>query len=111
MDHIDDMDRLRQGIGLRAYAQRDPIILYKEEGYFMYEAMLQAIAVDMIRILFSVKPETTIERKQVATPTSTSGGSEDSSSSKTVVRKSPKIGRNDPCPCGSGLKYKKCCGR
>ncbi|MBO7289256.1 MAG: preprotein translocase subunit SecA [Clostridia bacterium] len=111
MDHIDDMDRLRQGIGLRAYAQRDPIIEYKEEGYIMYEAMLQAIAEDMIRILFSIKPETTIERKQVATPTSTSGGSEDSSSSKTFVRKSAKIGRNDPCPCGSGLKYKKCCGR
>ena len=111
MDHIDDMDRLRQGIGLRAYAQRDPIIEYKEEGYIMYEAMLQAIAEDMIRILFSIKPETTIERKQVATPTSTSGGSEDASSSKTFVRKSAKIGRNDPCPCGSGLKYKKCCGR
>ncbi|MBO5742683.1 MAG: preprotein translocase subunit SecA [Clostridia bacterium] len=111
MDHIDDMDRLRQGIGLRAYAQRDPIIEYKEEGYIMYEAMLQAIAEDMIRILFSIKPETTIERKQVATPTSTSGGSEDSSSSKTFVRKSAKIGRNVPCRCGSGLNYKKCCGR
>jgi len=112
MDHIDDMERLRQGIGLRAYAQRDPIIEYKEEGYIMYEAMLQAIAEDMIRILFSIRPEATIERKQVAKPVSTSGGSDGTAeASKTVVRKSPKVGRNDPCPCGSGLKYKKCCGR
>ena len=112
MDHIDDMERLRQGIGLRAYAQRDPIIEYKEEGYIMYEAMLQAIAEDMIRILFSIRPEATIERKQVAKPLGTSGGSDGASeASKTVVRNSPKIGRNDPCPCGSGLKYKKCCGR
>ena len=112
MDHIDDMERLRQGIGLRAYAQRDPIIEYKEEGYIMYEAMLQAISEDIIKLLFNIKPETTIERKQVAKPVSTSGGSDTASpASKTVVRNSPKIGRNDPCPCGSGLKYKKCCGK
>ncbi len=112
MDHIDDMERLRQGIGLRAYAQRDPIIEYKEEGYIMYEAMLQAINEDIIKLLFNVKTQTPMERKQVATPVSASGGSDNSSSvSKTVVRNSPKIGRNDPCPCGSGLKYKKCCGK
>lgn len=112
MDHIDDMERLRQGIGLRAYAQRDPIIEYKEEGYIMYEAMLQAINEDIIRLLFNVKTQTPMERKQVAKPVSTSGGSDNSSSaSKTVVRNSPKVGRNDPCPCGSGLKYKKCCGK
>ncbi|MBQ6895182.1 MAG: preprotein translocase subunit SecA, partial [Clostridia bacterium] len=112
MDHIDDMERLRQGIGLRAYAQRDPIIEYKEEGYIMYEAMLQAINEDMIRILFNIRQEAPIERRKVATPTATSGGSDSAEpASKTVVRKSPKVGRNDPCPCGSGLKYKKCCGR
>ena len=112
MDHIDDMERLRQGIGLRAYAQRDPIIEYKEEGYIMYEAMLQAINEDIIRLLFNVKTQTPMERKQVAKPVSISGGSDNSSSaSKTVVRNSPKVGRNDPCPCGSGLKYKKCCGK
>ncbi len=112
MDHIDDMERLRQGIGLRAYAQRDPIIEYQEEGYIMYEAMLQAVNEDIIRLLFSIKAENNIERQKVAEPTSASGGAGDGTlASKPVVRNSPKIGRNDPCPCGSGLKYKKCCGR
>ena len=112
MDHIDDMERLRQGIGLRAYAQRDPIIEYKEEGYIMYEAMLQAVNEDIIKLLFHVRLESSIERKQVAKPTTASGGSSDGTQeAKPVVRTSPKIGRNDPCPCGSGLKYKKCCGR
>ncbi|MBQ4527092.1 MAG: preprotein translocase subunit SecA, partial [Clostridia bacterium] len=112
MDHIDDMERLRQGIGLRAYAQRDPIIEYKEEGYIMYEAMLQAITEDIIRLLFRVKAERKIEREQVAKPISASGGSSDGTVTKQpVVRKEAKVGRNDPCPCGSGLKYKKCCGK
>ncbi len=111
MDHIDDMERLRQGIGLRAYAQRDPIIEYKEEGYIMYEAMLQAITEDIIRLLFHVKAEKKIEREQVAKPTSTSGGANAESEKKPFVRKEEKVGRNDPCPCGSGLKYKKCCGK
>ena len=112
MDHIDDMERLRQGIGLRAYAQRDPIIEYKEEGYIMYEAMLQAITEDIIRLLFHVRAEKKIEREQVAKPTSASGGSSDGTvEKKPVVRKEAKVGRNDPCPCGSGLKYKKCCGK
>ena len=112
MDHIDDMERLRQGIGLRAYAQRDPIIEYKEEGYIMYEAMLQAITEDIIRLLFHVRAERKIEREQVAKPTSASGGGSDGTiEKKPVVRKEAKVGRNDPCPCGSGLKYKKCCGK
>jgi len=111
MDHIDDMERLRQGIGLRAYAQRDPIIEYKEEGYIMYEAMLQAITEDIIRLLYHVRAEKKIEREEVAKPTSTSGGSDGTIEKKPVVRQGEKIGRNDPCPCGSGLKYKKCCGR
>jgi len=112
MDHIDDMERLRQGIGLRAYAQRDPIIEYKEEGYIMYEAMLQAITEDIIRLLFHVRAERKMEREQVAKPTSASGGGSDGTiEKKPVVRKEAKVGRNDPCPCGSGLKYKKCCGK
>ncbi len=112
MDHIDDMERLRQGIGLRAYAQRDPIIEYKEEGYIMYEAMLQAITEDIIRLLFHVRAEKRIEREQVAKPTTASGGGSDGTlEKKPVVRKEAKVGRNDPCPCGSGLKYKKCCGK
>ncbi len=110
MDHIDDMERLRQGIGLRAYAQRDPVIEYKEEGYIMYEAMLQAITEEIIRLLFHVRVERKIEREQVAKPTATSGGSDGTVENKPV-RKGEKIGRNDLCPCGSGLKYKKCCGR
>ncbi len=111
MDHIDDMERLRQGIGLRAYAQRDPIIEYKEEGYIMYEAMLQAVNEDIIKLLFNIRAESKMERQQVAKPVAASGGSDDSLHSKPVVRNSPKVGRNDPCPCGSGLKYKKCCGK
>ncbi len=112
MDHIDDMERLRQGIGLRAYAQRDPIVEYQEEGYIMYEAMLQAVNEDVIKLLFGIRAESTIERQQVAKPTAASGGSNDGTlTAKPVVRSSPKIGRNDPCPCGSGLKYKKCCGK
>jgi len=112
MDHIDDMERLRQGIGLRAYAQRDPLLEYTEEGYIMYEAMLQAITEDIIRLLFHVRAQKPLEREQVAKPTAASGGSSDGTlEKKPVVRKEAKVGRNDPCPCGSGLKYKKCCGK
>ena len=114
MDHIDDMDQLRQGIGLRAYGQRDPIIEYKEEGYAMYESMLAAITEDVVRLLFNVKVNdgTGIKREQVAKPTGESGGSDTGETKKKpVVRKEEKIGRNDPCPCGSGKKYKKCCGQ
>lgn len=111
MDQIDDMERLKQGIGLRAYAQRDPIIEYKEEGYTMYEAMLQAITEDVIRLIYHVRIENNMQREQVAKPTAASGGSDDGSVKKQPVRKGVKVGRNDPCPCGSGLKYKKCCGK
>ena len=109
MDHIDNMDQLRQGIGLRAYAQTDPVIAYKNEGYNMYEEMLGAIGEDVIKLLFHVKVETKLEAKQEAVPMSTNR--DEGEASKTVVRKGDKIGRNDPCPCGSGLKYKKCCGK
>jgi len=112
MDHIDDMDRLRQGIGLRAYAQKNPINEYKDEGYIMYEAMLQAITEEVLKVIFRLTLGNKVERKEVAQPTATSGGSNDSASaSKPVTRKAPKVGRNDLCPCGSGLKYKKCCGK
>ena len=109
MDHIDNMDQLRQGIGLRAYAQTDPVIAYKNEGYNMYEEMLGAIGEDVIKLLFHVKVETKLEAKQEAVPMSTNR--DEGEAPKTVVRKGDKIGRNDPCPCGSGLKYKKCCGK
>ncbi len=109
MEHIDNMDQLRQGIGLRAYAQKDPVIAYKSEGYDMYEEMLGAIGEDVIKLLFHVKVETQIEENKRDIPMSTNRDEGDSP--KTVVRKGEKVGRNDPCPCGSGLKYKKCCGK
>ena len=114
MEHIDAMTDLRQGIVLRAYGQSDPVVEYKREGYDMFEQMVAAIREETIRRLFVyklvVKSEepTTIKRERVATITSESGGS-DKTVKKQPVRKAKKIGPNDPCPCGSGLKYKKCC--
>ena len=110
MDHIDDMDQLRQGIGMRAYAQHDPVVEYKIEGYNMFEAMIHSIEEDTSRYIFTVqlKNNEAPKREQVAKPTSTSG---DGTQKQMPVRSTKKVGRNDPCPCGSGLKYKKCCGR
>jgi len=110
MNHIDDMDQLRQGIGLRAYAQRDPAIEYKEEGYAMYEAMLAAISEEVTKTIFRVRKSAPVERKQVATPVVASHG-DGTEQKKPVTRSKEKVGRNDPCPCGSGKKYKKCCGQ
>ena len=107
MDHIDNMDQLRQGIGLRAYGNRDPVIEYKEEGYNMYEEMLGNIGEDVIKLLFAVRLKTNIERKQVSKPTATNEGGD---TVRKPVVKEKKVGRNDLCPCGSGKKYKKCCG-
>ena len=107
MEHIDNMEQLSQGIGLRAYGNRDPVIEYKEEGYSMYEEMLGNIGEDVIKLLFAVRLRTNIERKQVSKPTSTNEGGD---TVKKPVVKEKKIGRNDLCPCGSGKKYKKCCG-
>ena len=112
MDNIDAMDDLKQGIGLRAYAQHDPVVAYKEEGYQMFEAMITAIREETIRRLFLVQLRTNqeIKREKVAKETSATGTG-DGSLKKQPVRKSAekKIGPNDPCPCGSGKKYKKCC--
>ena len=111
MDHIDAMDQLRQGIGLRAYGQRDPVIEYKLEGYEMFEEMVKNIQEDTLRGLFSVKINAEApKREKVAEPIRATHGGDDQTTKKPVV-KGPKIGRNDPCPCGSGLKYKKCCGK
>ena len=111
MDNIDAMDDLKQGIGLRAYAQHDPVIAYKEEGFQMFEAMVEAIREETIRRMFLVQLRTTqeVKREKVAKETGTAAAT------KTVVKKQPvrtaagKVGPNDPCPCGSGKKYKKCC--
>ena len=111
MDHIDAMDQLRQGIGLRAYGQRDPVIEYKLEGYEMFQEMVRNIQEDTLRGLYSMKIEAEApKREMIAKPVRATHGKEDDQPKKPIV-KGPKIGRNDPCPCGSGLKYKKCCGR
>jgi preprotein translocase subunit SecA len=109
MDHIDDMDRMRQGIALRSYGQRDPLVEYQFISYDMFDELRRNIQTDIVRGMFHVRVMTAPEREQVAQPTSTN--MDDSSVSKPKVRKEEKIGRNDPCPCGSGLKYKNCCGK
>ncbi|MBE7052843.1 MAG: preprotein translocase subunit SecA [Ruminococcaceae bacterium] len=109
MDHIDNMDQLRQGIGLRAYGNTDPVIAYREEGSAMYDEMLGNIREEVIKYILNVEPKSNVERKQVAKVTGASGASDGTVQKKPVV-KSAKVGRNDPCPCGSGKKYKKCCG-
>ena len=111
MDHIDAMDDLKQGIGLRAYGQHDPVIAYKQEGFEMFEAMVTAMQEETVRRLFSVqlKPAQEVKREKVAKETGTVSSSSDKSIKKQPVRKTSKVGPNDPCPCGSGKKYKKCC--
>ncbi len=109
MDHIDAMTELRQGIGLRAYGQSDPVVEYKREGFDMFEQMIAAIQEETVRRLFTVRVKTNeeIRRERVAKVTGESGGG-DAAVKKQPVKKVVKIGRNDPCPCGSGLKWKKC---
>ncbi len=109
MDHIDDMEILRQGIGLAAYGQRDPVVEYKMSAYEMFNNMTNAIQEDTVRMLYHVHVEQKIEREQVAKVTGTN--KDDSGVKKPVQRKEEKIYPNDPCPCGSGKKYKQCCGR
>ena len=108
MDHIDAMDQLRQGIGLRAYGQVDPVRAYQNEGFDMFEEMTHVISEETVGFLFHVQNPDKVERKRVATPIVTS--SDGSAPNKPVVNKEKKIGRNDPCPCGSGKKYKRCHG-
>ena len=109
MNHIDDMEQLRQGIGLQAYGQRDPLVEYKMSGYEMFEAMTAGIQEDTVRLLMHVKIEEKAEREEVAQVTGTN--KDDSLGKKPVQRAADKVYPNDPCPCGSGKKYKQCCGR
>ena len=110
MDNIDAMDDLKQGIGLRAYAQHDPVVEFKNEGYEMFQAMITAIREETVRRLFLVKlsPTQTVQRERVAKETGT-GAAVNAVIKKQPVKKAQKVGPNDPCPCGSGQKYKKCC--
>ena len=111
MDHIDNMDELRRGIGLRAYGQQDPIVAYRMESYDMFDEMSESIREETVRQMLTIRITTKeeTERKQTAKITSESGASDGSEKGRTV-RKGKKVGPNDPCPCGSGKKYKKCCG-
>ena len=109
MDHIDDMEILRQGIGLVGYGQRDPVVEYKMSAYDMFNEMTNSIQEDTVRMLYHVRVEQKIEREQVAKVTGTN--KDDSAVRKPVQRKEEKVYPNDPCPCGSGKKYKQCCGR
>ena len=110
MDHLDAMTDLRQGIGLRAYGQNDPVVEYKREGYEMFENMIDSIREEIVRRMFlvQVKPQTEIKREKVAKVTSEGGAGDKTVKRQPQVRKA-KVGRNDPCPCGSGKKYKNCC--
>jgi len=111
MDHIDDMEELKKGIYLRAYGQRDPASEYTQEGFEMYDAMVEAIREDTVKLILTaqIRGQEEPKREQVAKETATSADGSDPDS-KTVRNKGKKIGRNDPCPCGSGKKYKHCCG-
>ena len=109
MDHIDDMDQLREGIGLQAYGQKDPKVEYKMAAYEMFDEMTLAIQQDTLRLLYNVRVEQKVEREQVAKVTGTN--KDDSAVRKPKQRKEIKVYPNDPCPCGSGKKYKQCCGR
>ena len=109
MDHIDDMDQLRQGIGLQSYGQRDPLVEYKMSAYEMFDAMSAGIQEDTVRLLFHVKVEQKVEREEVAKVTGTN--KDESGPRAPKKRAEQKIYPNDPCPCGSGKKYKQCCGR
>ena len=108
MSHLDDMDALREGIGLQAYGQRDPVVEYKMQGYELYEAMMAAIQEETVRILFHIRVEQKIERESAARVT---GTNKDATPVAPKKREEQKIYPNDPCPCGSGKKYKQCCGR
>ena len=109
MSHIDDMDQLRQGIGLQSYGQKNPLVEYKMFGYEMFGEMTDAIGEDTVRSLFHVRLEEKVEREQVAKVTGTN--KDDSLARTPKKREDKKVYPNDPCPCGSGKKYKQCCGR
>ena len=111
MDHIDAMTELRDGIGLRAYGQRDPVVEYKREGYDMFEEMVRLIQEDTLRRLYFTVLARPVERRQVAQPIAATHGDSAEPAAKSPKKSEAKVGRNDPCPCGSGKKYKNCCGK
>ena len=111
MDHIDAMEELKRGIGLRGYAQQDPVVAYRLEGFEMFDQMIEGIKENTVKMLLTIRPrpQTEIKREQTMKPLATG---EDGTVKKIPMKADKKKpGRNDPCPCGSGLKYKKCCGK
>ena len=113
MDHIDAMEQLKDGIRLRAYGQHDPVLEYRNEGFEMFESMIDSIKENTAKMVLTVRLRTpeAPKREQVAKVTGTNAGGADKQVKRQPVKKDKKPGRNDPCPCGSGKKYKKCCGR
>ncbi len=111
MAHIDAMDQFKTGIFLRAYAQRDPIVEFRKEGYDMFEQMIEEIKEDVVSMIYRVKRAKNIQMKQVDILNATTSGGDDNTTVKQPIRKKEEVGRNDLCPCGSGKKYKKCCGK
>ena len=124
MDHIDAMEELKNGIGLRAYGQKDPVVQYRIEGFDMFDEMISDIKIDVVKILINIEKAGDLQRKHTVNITnaaqevlnsinveSTTAPAQSSPKVETVVNKDPKVGRNDPCPCGSGKKYKNCCGK
>lgn len=109
MDHIDNMEQLRQSIGLQAYGQRDPLVEYRFAGYDMFDEMTDGISEDTVQALMHIRIQQTVEREEVAKVTGTN--KDESAAKQPVRRKEGKVYPNDPCPCGSGKKYKQCCGR
>ena len=117
MNHIDSMDELKNGIGLRAYGQKDPVVQYRIEGFEMFDQMINDIKTDVVKILMHVQEAGKVERKQVVkithegTENQVTNSPKQSATNTTVKNDEPRVGRNDPCPCGSGKKYKQCCGK
>ncbi len=111
MEHIDAMDELKKGIGLRSYGQHDPVSEYRFEGFNMFDEMIENIRQDVTKLLITANLAKPVQRQAVAKITGTSGGGDNSVKKQPIRRSADKVGRNDPCPCGSGKKYKKCCGR
>ena len=120
MDHIDSMDELKNGIGLRAYGQQDPVVKYRIEGMDMFDEMISDIKVDVTKILMNIRRQGEARRQETVKITgaaleaihSVDGGSKIGTDvDRTIRNEGPKVGRNDPCPCGSGKKYKNCCGK
>ena len=109
MGHIDDMAIMEQGAGLASYGQKDPLIEYRNQGYAMFDELIQSIQEDTVKLLMHIKVEQKVEREQVAQVTGTN--KDDSAPKAPIKRAEAKIYPNDPCPCGSGKKYKHCCGR